>query len=84
MSQATDDLAKYRAARDKILTTGQSVRIDMGNGGFQQWQAADLVAINAEITRLERVVANETASSAATAGTGARRIGGLGFSVASF
>ena len=69
MTAATDLLALYITAETAILQ-GQSVRL-----GDRQLTMADLTSVREERARLERRVADESAT---TAG----RSGGFGFSVA--
>lgn len=71
-------LAAYRAAEAQILQ-GQEVRMDLAGAGQQLWRGADLLLIQQQITLLERKLAAEQAAT-----TGAPRVGGLGFAVATF
>jgi len=69
-----ETLSKLRAARDAIAENGAETRIDLGNGSYQWWKAADFGALCAEIKRLETQLAREV-----SAASGAPRIGGLTF-----
>ncbi len=51
--QLQNTLAKYEEARDKILETGQSYRID-----DREFTRADLKFIESQITRLEQRLAS--------------------------
>ena len=75
MATTAESLEVLRAARDSIAEHGQETRVDLGNGGYQVWSGANFAELCAEISRLERKLAAETAKA-----TGAPSIGGLTFS----